>query len=667
MNYNLKNIKKIYKKDIFKYVLLSFVINIILESMNRRSIIGSFRFLFGSPIVFFYNTIIVFLTLSLGLLMKRRIFGTTVIALLWMVVGTANFIVLGFRSTPFSAIDTLMIKNALELFNLYFTTIEIILLILGIISAIAALVFLWRKAPVRKERSHFIKYICMIVSLFVIEILFTHINIEVKLLSSNFENLSYAYKNYGFAYCFTNSIVDVGISKPSNYSKETVTEITEPMTTETVTKKNNRKKKYEEKPNVIFIQLESFFDVNYVNDVTFSSNPVPYFTNLKKHYSSGFLNVPSVGAGTANTEFEVLTGMSTAFFGAGEYPFKTILTKKSCESMAYLFSNVGYSTHAIHNNDGTFYSRHKVYANLGFHSFTPMEYMYNLEKNPRGWAKDNILPEEIFKCIDSTKQNDFVFTVSVQGHGRYPSQQIDPTQTITLSGNEQKKTEFEYYANQIHEMDQMIGNLIDQIEESEEPTVLVLYGDHLPTLGLSESRLDNANMYQTEYVIWDNIGLKKKDEDIYSYQLSTKVFQALKLPLGIMQQFHVEYSNKDRETYQKDMELLEYDLLYGNQYTYSNGLTAYEPSDMQMGIDKISLSSIKNDTKSDKTYLVNGRNFNEYTIVYVNDKQVNTELINDHRLKITDVTLSGGDRVSCAQVGDDHIALGFSNELLIQS
>ena len=116
MNCNLKNIKKIYKKDIFKYVLLSFFINIILESMNRRSIIGSFRFLFGSPVVFFYNTIIVFLTLSLGLLMKRRIFGTTVIALLWMVVGTANFIVLGFRSTPFSAIDTLMIKNALELF-----------------------------------------------------------------------------------------------------------------------------------------------------------------------------------------------------------------------------------------------------------------------------------------------------------------------------------------------------------------------------------------------------------------------------------------------------------------------------------------------------------------------------------------------------------------------
>ncbi len=664
MKYTI-NFKKVYQSDIFHYAILSIVINLILEMMNRRSFFGSFRFLFSSPIVFFYNTLIVFLTLSLGLLMKRRIFGTTVITLIWMVLGTTNCIILGFRSTPFSAIDTIMIKNALELFNLYFTTFEFILLILGLLLAIMALVILWRKAPIREERSNFLRYTCMIVIVFVAELLFTHINIEAKILSSNFENLSYAYNNYGFAYCFTNSIVDVGISKPSNYSKETVNEITEPMTTGIQEK--NKKKHHNQKPNVIFIQLESFFDVNHVNDVTFSKNPIPYFTNLKKNYTSGFLKVPSVGAGTANTEFEVLTGMSTAFFGAGEYPFKTILTKKTCESMAYLFSNTGYSTHAIHNNDGTFYSRNKVYSNLGFDSFTSMEYMYDLENNPRGWAKDNILPDEIFKCIDSTKENDFVFTVSVQGHGRYPSQQIDPTQTITITGNEHKKTEFEYYVNQIHEMDQMIGTLIDQIEESGEPTVLVLYGDHLPTLGLSESRLDNANMYQTEYIVWDNIGLKKQDEDIYSYQLSTKVFQALKQPLGIMQEYHVEYSNKENEEYQKDMEMLEYDLLYGNQYTYSNGLTAYEATDMQMGIDKISLSSIKKDTSAEKSYLINGKNFNEYTIVYVNGKQVNTELVSRQRLKIKDITLSEGDRVSTAQVGDDHIALSFSNELLIQS
>lgn len=663
MKNNVK-LKKVFQNIIVQYLVLSLAINVLLEIMNRRSLIDCLLFIGSSPIVFFYNTLIVFITLSIGLLMKRRIFATTVIALIWMILGTTNCIILGFRSTPFSAIDTIMIKNALELFNLYFTPFEFILLIIGILLAVFCLIILWQKAPKREKRNNFIHYSCMIIGLLLVEILFTHINIKAEILSSNFENLSYAYKNYGFAYCFTNSLVDVGISKPSNYSEETVSQITEPMITqmESVTETEPETKV---QPNIIFIQLESFFDVNYVNDVTFSKNPVPYFTSLKENYTSGFLTVPSVGAGTANTEFEVLTGMSSAFFGAGEYPFKTILTKTTCESMANLFSSAGYSTHAIHNNDGTFYSRNQVYANLGFNSFTPIEYMYNVEKNPRGWAKDNILPEEIFKCIDSTKESDFVFTVSVQGHGRYPSEVIDDTQTITMSGNDYKQTEFEYYVNQIHEMDTMIGNLIDQIEESDEPTVLVLYGDHLPTLGLSEERLDNANMYQTEYVIWDNIGLKQEDEDLHSYQLSTKLFSELDLPMGIMQEYHVEYDNS--EEYQKDMEILEYDLLYGDQYTYANGLTAYEPADMQMGIDKISVTSIKKSNTEEKTYFVSGKNFNEYTIVCINGRQADTEFIDDGSLKVTGASLSNGDRITTAQVGDDHIALGYSNELVIQS
>lgn len=660
---NRMNLKNALQNNIVQYVILAFLMNLILEIMNRRSLISCLQFIAGSPVVFFYNTIIVFLTLSIGLLMKRRIFATTVVTLIWMILGTTNCIILGFRSTPFSAIDTLMIKNALELFNLYFTTLEFILLVAGISLGVIILILLWRRAPKREKRTNFLRYGCMIVALFLFELAFTNVNIKAGILSSDFENLSYAYKNYGFAYCFTNSIVDVGISKPANYSEATISEITKPMSTPSQEEIVESTK--QQQPNIIMIQLESFFDINYVNDIELSENPIPYFTQLKENYTSGFLTVPSVGAGTANTEFEILTGMSTAYFGAGEYPFKTILTKTTCESMAYLFSNLGYSTHGIHNNDGTFYSRNIVYGNLGFDTFTPLEYMYHVEKNPRKWAKDNILPEEIFKCIDSSKESDFVFAVSVQAHGRYPSEQIDNTQTITISGNEYKKNELEYYIQQIHEMDEMIGNLIAQIEENDEPTVLVLYGDHLPTIGLSEERLDNANMYQTEYVIWDNIGLNQNDEDIYSYQLSTKLFGELGLPMGIMQEYHTNYANK--EEYHKDMEILEYDILYGDQYTFANELAAYEPVDIQMGIDKITLDSINKVEEEEKAYYISGKNYNEFTKVYVNDKQATTEYISGNKLKITDVTLKEGDRVTTAQVGDDHIALGYSNELLIQS
>ena len=73
-----------------------------------------------------------------------------------------------------------------------------------------------------------------------------------------------------------------------------------------------------------------------------------------------------MGAGTANTEFEILTGMTLDYFGAGEYPYKTVLQDETCESMAYNLRELGYRTGVLHNNTGSFYSRNKVFANLGF-------------------------------------------------------------------------------------------------------------------------------------------------------------------------------------------------------------------------------------------------------------------------------------------------------------
>ena len=75
---------------------------------------------------------------------------------------------------------------------------------------------------------------------------------------------------------------------------------------------------------------------------------MPVFTSLKDNYSSGYLLTPSFGAGTANTEFEVLTGMSMDYFGPGEYPYTTIMRETTSESAAYDLKDYGYATHAIH-------------------------------------------------------------------------------------------------------------------------------------------------------------------------------------------------------------------------------------------------------------------------------------------------------------------------------
>ena len=103
-------------------------------------------------------------------------------------------------------------------------------------------------------------------------------------------------------------------------------------------------------PNIVCVLLESFADPSDVNFLNMSEDPIPNFHNLEANYSSGYLTVPVVGAGTANTEFEVLTGMSMQYFGTGEYPYKTILKQSDCESIASALSKIGYGTHVVHNN-----------------------------------------------------------------------------------------------------------------------------------------------------------------------------------------------------------------------------------------------------------------------------------------------------------------------------
>ena len=309
----------------------------------------------------------------------------------------------------------------------------------------------------------------------------------------------------------------------------------------------------------------------------------PAWEALQAEYSTGYLTVPVVGAGTANTECEVLTGMSTRLFGPGEYPYETCLMDQTAESTAYILKDLGYGTHAIHNHRATFYSRNQVYANLGFDDFTALEYMPQASMTPKNWAKDSILTSQILKALDATEnQTDFVFTVSVQGHGKYPVSQVleDPAITVVDCPDEDYRYAMEYYVNQIREMDLFVGNLVNTLAKREEKTVLVLYGDHLPALNLRAEDMVSSTLYRTEYVIWDNLGLARVDQDLAAYQLSAAVLERLGISDGILNAYHQQCAEEN--TYRSGLQTLQYDMLYGQRYAWG-GSSPYTPTDLQMG------------------------------------------------------------------------------------
>ena len=396
---------------------------------------------------------------------------------------------------------------------------------------------------------------------------------------------------------------------------------------------------------------------------TTSEDASPNLRKMYENYSSGYFKVPSVGAGTANTEFEVLTGMNMRFFGPGEYPFKTYLKERTAESAATALADLGYGTHGLHNNGGNFYSRARVYNNTGFDTFTSKEFMNILQTTENGWAKDEILIDRIVEAMDTTELQDFVFAISVQGHGDYPEQQIIEDPKIRVEGikDEGTKNKWEYYVNQVYEMDAFAGKLVETIEERGEPAVIVFYGDHLPTMGLKAEDLKSRYLYNTNYVIWDNIGLEKEDRNIPAYQIMADVFERLDIHAGTVFNYHQE--RRETRDYLADLELLQYDILYGNQYVY-DGKPPITKGHMQMGVKDAVVTDLI--THLENGYSLYGQNFTKSSKVYVNGEKQKSSFLNNTRIELPETTLYEGDVLTVSQVGSSNTIFRTSSEYIYE-
>ena len=614
----------------------------IIEAVSRHSFSEAASFMTGSPMVFLYNTLLIFTTMSIIYLFPKRIFARAVVSIFWLFLGIVNGVILLNRVTPFTGPDLKLLGDAKKIMSKYLSPLTFVLAVILIIGVVAFLFVLFKRTKRFAGKRNWFVDIAIIVlsaaSLFGA----TKLALSTRLISGYFGNIAFAYQDYGYPYCLAVTLFDTGISQPEDYNEEKINEI---LASEGDVAESDTS----EDVNIIFLQLETFFDPTTVNFLELSEDPIPNFRKLMEEYSSGYLKVPVVGAGTANTEFECITGMSMHYFGAGEYPYKSVLKEQTCESIPYNLRDLGYSTHAIHNNEANFYGRKTVFTRLGFDSFTSQEYMSETsDLTATGWIKDHILTKEIFNCLNSTRGVDYIYTISVQGHGDYPTEPVLDDPVITVSGAEDREKNnysWEYYVNQLYEMDQFVKDLTDQLSEYDEKVVLVMYGDHLPTMGLETKDIDSRYLYQTNYVIWDNFGLERVEEDLASYQIGAEVLDRLDIHEGTMTAFH--QTRKETKNYQYDMELLQYDMLYGDKYVYG-GESPYEQQVMTLGVLPITIGSITRD--EDGTLHIYGRNFTASTKLEVNGELVEDTLyVSSDELIVRDVKVDYEDEVDIAQ------------------
>jgi phosphoglycerol transferase MdoB-like AlkP superfamily enzyme len=636
----------------------------VMEWLSRHSFLDACGFVVNHTGAYLFNSYLLFVCYSLCFITKRQTFVRMVISAVFVMLGIINCIILLNRVTPFGFTDLSMIGDLLTMQNTNYFTSQQAAISVAVIAIYALLMvrlfFKGKKTPLRLP---FWSRLLLIVLAFASVPVVTTALQDQGVIAAYFGNLQQGYFDNGYVYGFATSVFDRGMSQPRNYNEQTISAIVEgsDQGESTIDTENM--------PNIVVVLLESFYDVSEASFIETDQDPIPYFHYLEENYSTGHLTVPVVGAGTCNSEFEVLTGMSCQFFGPGEYPQKTILKKTDCESFASDLKNLGYGSHVVHNNGGNFYSRANAFSMMGFDTFQSKEMLDITEYTPLGsWPTDDILIQATVDALDSTDTPDFVYTITVEAHGDYPTYEVesDPAIAVNCEGKtEEQNYAWSYYVNRIHDVDSFIQDYLAALDARGEDTLVIMFGDHLPTMGLTEDEIATGDLFQTKYITWNNFGMEKEDEDLTSYQLVSEYLNRLGIHEGTMTNYHQSMMAKGVEAgtneYMTSLEALQYDLLYGERYAYG-GVDLYPASDLEMGVADVTI---------DRAYFFNGKlhiygdNFTKWSRVYVNGEKVSTTYVSGQCLTIKASAVENGDVISVCQLGSSNTVFRESNTFTV--
>ncbi|MGV2939752.1 LTA synthase family protein [Mesobacillus sp. LC4] len=463
------------------------------------------------------------------------------------------------------------------------------------------------------------------------------------------------YQKLGLVGGFLNLKEESKVVHPTEYSKREINKIVESLPeTEGVDE--------DFKPNVIVVLAEAFWDPLLLKNLSFEEDPIPYYRSLTKEHSSGELLTHIFGGGTINTELEIMTGMSTRFLPEGKESYNAQVNRP-IDALPHVFRNQGYNTTAVHTFKNWFYDRNLTYKWLGYEKFVSMEFFSN-PKMIGPYIDDRELMKQTVKELKKTEGPDFINTVTVSSHGPYDDIRYDPLPSCKNTPQLTKVPQYvlDLYCQVLKETDDSIRVLIEGVKELDEPTMVVIYGDHLPMLGYDYAVYREADYFKsihayedylklqtTPLLVWDNYSEGKKEDlrmtpnFLGSYILSHA--KRDKSPMFAMAEKVYEegthvipkkpfYADENiDENKLKEYQLLQYDTLFGEQYSYKkNPVKPHD--DYFLGSEKMKITKLKMTEKDNLK--VSGKHFVSNAKIFINGEQ-QTTIFNDEKTLIASV------------------------------
>lgn len=525
--------------------------NIFIYNMTYLGFLGNYIVVLVFYFVFFAVT---------GSFKFSYIFSTTVL----YGFALAHSYIMDFRGTPFLPMDFLSISTAVGVANTYNYAPTYKVLTASLIFIFIIIISAKTKTPKYNLLTKIISRTFMGTFSAVLLLLFYGTNVFANMgVKPDFWNQTRGYRNYGFVLNFVLNTKYLYMSEPSDYNPDEIKGYVDNVV-------ENEKPEIDdsyEKPNIICIMNESLSDLQVLGDFTTNEDYMPFLHSLSENTIKGNLYVPVIGAGTSNTEFEFLTGHTTAFLPSGSNAYM-LYVKNPLASLVSTLEVQGYSSFALHPYYSFGWKRNEVYNNLGFNRFVSLEDIMDISlmdqykdngNDPdylqslidqyypgsnmliRQYVSDSYNYDLLIEDYENRDKSQpyFAFNVTMQNHGGYTTSAGNFDECIYTTSTTKAYNKTNKYLSLVKASDDAFRELIEYFENVDEPTVICMFGDHQPSIGtefiaeiMGVSNLSDLTPQQeqarhcTPFYIWANYDIEEKYIDkLSSNYLSSLVLQ----------------------------------------------------------------------------------------------------------------------------------------------
>lgn len=479
-------------------------------------------------------------------LFQRRGAAPAIASFIFFAIGIAEYFVILFKSQPIQPGDLTAIATAAAVGGGY--VFQLTSYCLYAIALLAPAMLLSSYAgllrPERAARSRKMFAINLLVGVLCLGGVVAHVTLfdyynTLQIQVYTWRPLE-SYYRQGFIPSFISSAQTIQPRKPADYSKSGAqglingyaadydeNEGASQERAEAVTQFDERK------PAVVAIMNETFSDLSVYQNLHAGYEGPTFFNSIDDAVQRGDLYVSAYGGGTCNTEFEFLTGNSMAFLGQGVYPY-TIYNLTHAENLAQQFSDLGYTTTAMHPNHATNWNRENVYNDFGFDQFLSIEDFQGAD-TLRGMVTDDATYDKILDLLKTDDDPQFIFDVTMQNHSGYDTGMIPTNLQTNYLIDGTYNSEVNEYLSLIKQSDEALQKFIGELRNLDRPVIVVFFGDHQPFFPSEfndawftneDDATHSERLYHTSYVIWANYDVAGRAQESDTADISTNFLGA---------------------------------------------------------------------------------------------------------------------------------------------